>query len=112
MNHSPSGQTVAFAMKLKPGCKEEYRKRHEAIWPELKALLLDSGIYDYHIFLEERTDTLFAVQKVSGDSSSQDLGSQPIVQRWWAYMADIMETNPDHSPVTIPLENMFTLENA
>lgn len=103
-------QNVAFKMKLKPGVVAEYRRRHDEIWPELKELLTSSGIYDYSIFLDEESDTLFAVQKVRGDSGSQDLGSNPIVQRWWAYMADLMETNPDNSPVSIPLTEVFYLE--
>ncbi len=97
-------------MKLKPGFKEEYKKRHDEIWPELEKLIRETGVSDYSIFLDEGTNILFAVQKQSGDSSSQDLGTNPLVQKWWAYMADIMETNPDNSPVTIPLEEVFYME--
>ncbi len=100
----------AFKMKLKPGFKEEYKKRHEKIWPELKKLLEDAGVRDYTIFLDEETNNLFAVQKVVGDSGSQDLGQTEIVQKWWAYMADIMDTNPDNSPVSIPLEEVFHMD--
>jgi L-rhamnose mutarotase len=100
----------AFKMYLKPGCKEEYKKRHDEIWPELKALIQSTGVYDYSIFLDEETNTLFAVQKQSGEQSSQDLGQNPIVQKWWAYMADIMATNPDNSPVSVPLDEVFYME--
>ncbi|MBN2013507.1 L-rhamnose mutarotase [candidate division KSB1 bacterium] len=100
----------AFKMKLKSGAKEEYKKRHNAIWTELKKLLHDAGVRDYSIFLDEETNTLFAVQKVVGESGSQDLGQTEIVQKWWAYMADIMETNPDNSPVSIALEEVFYME--
>jgi len=97
-------------MKLHPGCKEEYRKRHSEIWPELVKLLKDEGIRNYSIFLDEDTNTLFAYQEQSGESSSQDLGKTEIVKKWWNYMADIMETNPDNSPVTVPLEQVFFME--
>ena len=100
----------AFKMKLKAGCKDEYRKRHDEIWPELAGLIRSTGVFDYSIFLDEATDTLFAVQKQAGEESSQDMGNNPIVQKWWKYMADIMETNPDHSPVISPLEEVFYLE--
>ena len=80
---------IAFKMKLLPGVKEEYKKRHQNIWPELKELMLKAGIKDYSIFFDQETDTLFAVQKVSGESDSQELGQTEIVQKWWAYMADI-----------------------
>lgn len=98
---------IAFKMKLKPGFKDEYKKRHDEIWPELLVLLRDAGVSDYSIFLDEETHILFGVQLQAGDRSSQDLGSSEIVKKWWAYMADIMETNPDNSPVTVPLENVF-----
>jgi len=100
----------AFKMFLKPGCEAEYEKRHNAIWPELKQLLKESGVYDYSIYWDKDTNILFACQKVSGDSSSQDLGDNPIVQKWWEYMADLMETNPDNSPISIPPPEVFYME--
>ena len=100
----------AFKMKLLPGMKDEYRKRHDEIWPELKRLLSDAGVHDYSIFLDEETDTLFAVQKNEGGSGSQDLGGTEIVRRWWSYMADVMETNPDSSPVSKPLTEVFHMD--
>lgn len=101
---------IAFKMKLKPGFAAEYKKRHDELWPELKALLSESGVSDYSIFLDEETNTLFAVQKVSGVEGSQNLGENPIVQKWWAYMADIMETNEDGSPVSTPLSQVFFMK--
>ncbi|MDR0812043.1 MAG: L-rhamnose mutarotase [Paludibacter sp.] len=100
----------AFKMYLKSGCEEEYQRRHNAIFPELKKLLKDSGVSDYSIFWDKETNLLFAVQKNSGEGGSQDLGDNPIVKRWWAYMADIMETNPDNSPVSVPLKEVFYME--
>jgi L-rhamnose mutarotase len=99
---------VAFKMKLKPGYKAEYIKRHDQIWPELSALLTANGVSDYTIFLDEETNILFAVQEQNGQSS-QDLGSTEIVQKWWAYMADIMETNADNSPISSSLQKVFHL---
>jgi len=99
----------AFKMKLKDGFEAEYQKRHDEIWPELQELIKKSGVYDYSIFLDPETNILFAVQKIEGEGSSQDLGSNPLVQKWWAYMADIMETNDDKSPVTVPLKEVFYL---
>ncbi len=100
----------AFKMKLFPGFKEEYKKRHSEIWPELVRLLKSEGIGNYSIFLDEETDSLFAYQEQTGESSSQDLGSTEIVKKWWKYMADIMETNPDNSPISVPLEQVFFME--
>lgn len=100
----------AFKMYLKSGFESEYEKRHNDIWPDLQKLLKDNGVYDYSIFWDKDTNTLFAVQKTTGDGNSQDLGENPIVQKWWAYMADIMETNPDNSPVSIPLKEVFYMD--
>lgn len=102
-------KTIAFKMKLIPGFEEEYEKRHREIWPELTSLLKEAGIRDYSIFLDKETSTLFAVQTITGGGSSQSLGTTAVVQKWWAYMADIMETNPDKSPVSVPLKEVFTL---
>ena len=101
---------VAFKMKLKIGFEDEYRKRHNALWPELKTLLKEQGISDYSIFFDEETHLLFAIQKVDGDQGSQDLGKNPVVKKWWHYMADIMDVNDDESPVTIPLREVFYLD--
>ena len=102
-------ERIAFKMQLKPGCVDEYVKRHDAIWPELKELLQATGINEYSIFLDEETNTLFGFQKVSGADGSQDLAGHPVVQKWWAFMADLMETNDDQSPVSIPLREVFYL---
>lgn len=101
---------LAFKMKLNPGQKEAYIKRHDEIWPELKKLLKESGVSEYSIFLDEETDTLFAFQKVSGDDGSQNLGELDIVKKWWKHMSDIMEVNPDNSPVSVPLKEVFYME--
>lgn len=100
----------AFKMFLKPGYEDEYEKRHKALWPEMKKLLKESGVSDYSIFWDRETNILFGYQKSDSDDSSQDLGDLEIVQKWWAYMADIMETNEDNSPVSIPLDELFYME--
>ena len=100
---------IAFKMKLMPGFQEEYKRRHDALWPEIQALVKEQGIADYTIFLDEETNILFAVQQL-GESSSQDLGEYPIIKKWWAHMADIMETNADNSPVSTPLKMIFHLD--
>jgi L-rhamnose mutarotase len=101
---------LAFKMYLNEGQKEEYKKRHNELWPELHKLLKDAGISEYSIFLDEETNTLFAFQKLSGTGSSQDLGKTEIVQKWWAFMSAIMKSNPDNSPVSKPLEEVFYME--
>jgi len=89
---------------------EEYRKRHDGLWPDLHNLLKNAGISEYSIFYDEETNILFAFQKQAGDAGSQDLGETEIVKKWWKFMGDIMETNPDNSPVTTMLEEVFYME--
>lgn len=73
-------------------------------------MLRRQGVHDYSIFWDRETNILFGCQKLSGEGSSQDMGDNPVVQRWWDYMADIMEVNPDNSPVSIPLKEVFYME--
>ncbi len=89
---------------------QEYEKRHNEIWPELKALLAESGVSDYSIFHDPETDILFAVQQNEGAGGSQDLGTNEIVKQWWDHMADIMEVNPDNSPISKSLTEVFYLK--
>lgn len=100
---------LAFKMYLRPGFEQEYEKRHNKIWPELKELLKESGVSDYSIFWDRDTNLLFAVQNSAG-TGSQNLGDTEIVKRWWAYMADIMDTNPDNSPISIELKEVFYMK--
>ncbi len=98
-------------MKLKPGFEAEYERRHAAIWPELVEMIHAQGVSNYSIYWDRDTNLLFAYQEVSGDTNSQDTENvDPITQRWWDQMADIMEVNPDNSPVTIPLQEVFHLD--
>jgi L-rhamnose mutarotase len=100
-------EKFAFKMQLNPGMKAEYKKRHDEIWPELVALLREAGISDYSIHLDEATGTLFGVLWRADGHGMDALPQSPVMQRWWAYMADIMETKPDNEPVAVPLETVF-----
>ena len=100
---------LAFKMKLFPGFEAEYKKRHDEIWPELVQLLKQSGISEYSIFLDEETNSLFGVLNITDTKNMDNLPHQEVMQRWWKYMGDIMETNPDNSPVSIPLTEVFHL---
>jgi L-rhamnose mutarotase len=101
---------VAFKMRLKPGVAEEYRRRHDALWPELAAAIREAGISDYSIFLDEATLTLFAVQRQSDAAAAATLPGHPAVRKWWDYMAPLMEVHPDNAPVCHPLREVFHLD--
>jgi len=100
----------AFKMHLKPGFEAEYKRRHDEIWPELSALLKDAGISDYSIFLDPETLTLFGVQKLASGNKSDALAGERIMRKWWDYMKDVMDSNPDGSPVSKPLVEVFHLD--
>jgi L-rhamnose mutarotase len=100
-------EKYAFKMQLHPGQKAEYIRRHDAIWPELSALLKQAGISDYSIHLDEETNTLFAVLWRADGHGMADLPAHPIMKRWWAHMADIMVTHPTNEPVATPLTLVF-----
>ncbi|WP_323765409.1 L-rhamnose mutarotase [Marinovum sp.] len=100
-------QKYAFTMQLNPGCEEEYRRRHDAIWPELVALLKDAGVSDYSIHLDRETGVLFGVLWRTDDHKMDALPATEVMQRWWAHMADLMQCHPDNAPVVKELEPMF-----
>ncbi|MFC0410626.1 L-rhamnose mutarotase [Roseomonas elaeocarpi] len=102
-------QKIAFRMKLRPGHLAEYRRRHDEIWPELAAALRAAGIRDYSIHHDAETDALFAVLWREDDHGMDALPGLPVMRRWWDSMAPLMETNPDGSPVSIPLDTVFHL---
>ncbi|NLM49896.1 MAG: L-rhamnose mutarotase [Clostridiaceae bacterium] len=98
-----------FKMKLYEGMKEEYKKRHDNLWPEMRQMLKDHGAVSYSIFLDEETNTLFAYLEIKDEKLWEKSADTEICRKWWDYMADIMETNPDNSPVSVDLERVFTL---
>ncbi len=106
---SGGGVRIGFKMKLIPGNADEYKSRHDQIWPELQELLREAGVSEYSIFLDEQTNVLFAVLNVTDPANLHQLPNHDVMQRWWKHMADIMETAPDGSPVSIPLKNVFYL---
>ncbi|RIY03319.1 L-rhamnose mutarotase [Aureimonas flava] len=103
-------ETVAFRMVLRPGGAAEYRRRHDAIPAELVALLREAGVRDYSIHLDPETHHLFATLKRPSDHGMDALPAHEVMRRWWASMADIMETNPDASPAVTQLEPMFRMD--
>ncbi|SMX41512.1 L-rhamnose mutarotase [Actibacterium lipolyticum] len=102
-------QKFAFKMRLNPNCEDEYRKRHTEIWPELVTLLKQAGVSDYSIHLDPETNILFGVLWRTDDHGMDTLPETEIMQKWWASMADIMETQPDNAPVVTPLTTVFHL---
>jgi len=101
---------VAFKMKLKKGFEEEYKKRHDEIWPDLVKELEEAGVSDYSIYLDNETLFLFAFQKVKDNNQADELPNKKIVKKWWNYMADIMDTNDDNSPVATELKEVFHMD--
>ena len=99
----------AFKMYLNPGMEAEYIRRHDEIWPELSALLKEVGVSNYSIHLDRETGVLFGYLERGEGHTMADLPKHPVMQKWWAYMGDIMRCNPDGSPVAIDLVETFYL---
>lgn len=103
-------ERFAFKMFMNPGQTEAYRRRHDEIWPELSELLTETGIHNYSIFLDEETNILFGYLERLPGHTMDDLPNHPVMRRWWDFMKDIMATNPDGSPIVIPLRDVFHLD--
>jgi len=100
-------EKFAFKMHLNPGMEAEYRRRHDEIWPELVDLLTEAGVQDYSIHLDPETNILFGVLWRRKDHGMDALPAHPVMQRWWAHMADIMASHPNNEPVAVPLVPVF-----
>jgi L-rhamnose mutarotase len=102
-------ERVAFKMKLSDGYQDEYKKRHDALWPDLETLLKERGIEEYSIFLDVKTNDLFGYLKIEDRHLLNNLADHPVMKKWWAFMKDIMVTNEDNSPLTLQLHEVFYL---
>ncbi|MDE6816988.1 MAG: L-rhamnose mutarotase [Lachnospiraceae bacterium] len=99
-----------FKMKLFPGMEQEYERRHNLLWDEMKDMIHEYGGSNYTIFLDKETGVLFGYLEVEDEERWDQSADTQICRKWWDYMADIMETNPDNSPVSIDLKKVFHLD--
>lgn len=100
----------AFLMSVRVDCHSEYEKRHNEIWPDLVNALKKHGARNYSIFLEPGSSKLFAYVEIENEQTWQAIAKTEVCQRWWSYMKDVMETNPDNSPVSNELKNVFFMQ--
>lgn len=101
---------MAFVMFLKPGYIQEYTKRHNKLFPEMKEALKEFGASNYSIHYHEETNQLFAYLEVGDKDKYNKISKTEACQKWWKYMAPLMEVNPDNSPVCVELSEVFYLE--
>lgn len=97
-------------MRIFSGSENEYKRRHNEIWPEMVEMLRKYGAQNYSIFLDSKTNNLFAYLEIEDEELWNKSAETEICKKWWDYMKDIMETNPDNSPVSIELKEVFHLE--
>ena len=97
-------------MSLNPGQEEEYERRHRPIWPELEAVLQRHGVSNYSIFLHPETNQLFGYAEVQSEELWASIAETEVCQKWWAHMKDLMSTNPDNSPVSLELAEVFHID--
>ena len=100
----------AFLMKVNPDAHGEYERRHRPIWAELEAVLKAHGVSNYSIFLEAETDQLFGYVEISSEALWERIADTQECRRWWAFMKDVMPANPDNSPVSVELREVFHLD--
>jgi L-rhamnose mutarotase len=99
-----------FVMQLNRGAEEEYRQRHNPVWKELEEVLLTHGVRNYSIALHAETGELFAYVEIEDEARWNAIAQTPACRRWWEYMADLMQVNPDRSPRATELQEMFHLD--
>ena len=99
-----------FKMKLHSGRADEYARRHAALWPEMKEMIHEYGGRNYSIFLDEETNVLYGYIELEDEARWNASADTAICRKWWDYMADIMDVNPDNSPVAVDLRPVFHLD--
>ncbi len=99
----------AFVMSVNPDKHAEYEDRHNPIWPELAQVLKAHGVHNYSIFLHAETNQLFGYVEIESEAQWDAIASTEVCQRWWAYMADVMPTHSDNSPISSELKSVFHL---
>lgn len=100
----------AFVMQVNPDAHAEYQQRHSPIWPELEQVLKEHGAHHYSIFLDEARNLLFGYVEIESEERWNAVANTDVCQRWWQHMGDVMPSNPDNSPVSSPLREVFYLE--
>ena len=97
-------------MSINPDSRDEYIRRHSPIWEDLKAVLKSYGVNNYSIFLEPKTNHLFAYAEIESEELWAKIAETDECKRWWAFMKDIMPSNADNSPVSVELREVFHLD--
>ena len=100
----------SFKMHLYEGMAEEYERRHNLLWPEMKDMIHEYGGHNYSIFLDSETNVLYGYIEIEDEDKWAESAYTAINRKWWDYMADIMDTNPDNSPVSVDLKPVFHLD--
>jgi L-rhamnose mutarotase len=100
----------AFVMSLHSGMEEEYERRHNPIWPELEQVLKDHRVSNYSIFLHHETNQLFGYAEIENEEQWSTIADTPICKEWWSHMKDLMAVNPDNSPVSLELREVFHID--
>jgi L-rhamnose mutarotase len=100
----------AFVMTVNAGSESEYQKRHSPIWDDLAAVLRDHGVHNYSIFLQPETRQLFGYVEIEDEERWAAIAQTDVCRRWWKHMGDVMPSNPDHSPVSLDLNEVFHLD--
>jgi len=100
----------AFRMSIEAGQHAEYERRHRPIWKELEEVLIAHGVRTYSIYLDDATGDLFAYAEIADEARWQEVSQTDVCRRWWRYMRDIMPANPDDSPESRPLREVFHTE--
>lgn len=100
----------AFVMSVNPGMETQYQQRHDPVWRELLDTLKQHGAHNYSIFLHPETLQLFGYVEIEDEDRWNAVANTPICRKWWKFMSDIMPSNPDNSPVALPLNEVFHLD--
>ena len=98
----------AFVMTLKPGCRDEYERRHNPVWPEMREVLKGHGVRNYSIF-RHGNEVFGYFESHDLEAAGAYMSRQEVNDRWQDAMAELLEERvPDEGPPA--LEEIFRLD--
>ena len=100
----------AFRMSVDSDQCQEYERRHNPIWPELQEVLKAHGVHSYSIFLDPGDGGLFGYVEIEDEARWQAIAETAVCRKWWRYMSEIMPSNPDDSPRSVDLREVFHVD--
>jgi L-rhamnose mutarotase len=102
-----------FLLQVRPERLEDYKREHEAVWPEMLTALSDSGWRNYSIFARDDGLLVGYLEAEDFDAAQKAMAKTDANARWQAHMGSYFIDIPGQLPSQplVLLEEVFNLED-